>query len=304
MTVKLVTVRHRSGATAGLLLDSGRVVDLGSLSVATGIAVPGLDPQDTAADPVLSILARWDEARGVLRRLDSLAPSTVDRGDVQTLSSDGLGPPILRPGKIIGVGLNYADHAAETGQAVPSIPVLFAKFPTSIVGPGDVVVRPAEVEDLDYEAELGVVIGQRTRDVNPADALRSVAGYLCANDVSARTAQVQTGQWVRGKSFDTFCPIGPALVDAAGVPDPQGLDICCSVDGDTRQQSNTREMIFTVAELVSFCSRALTLEPGDLILTGTPPGVAMGRSPSPWLQPGQSCTVEIEGLGRLTNPIG
>lgn len=302
--MKLVTIRADAGALrAGLLVD-GMAVELQAVADAAGLSVPGLaGVREPALDPWMPILERWDEARSVVAGIEEGAAGAVTKGDVAPAPADRLGPPLARPGKIICVGLNYADHAAETGQPIPTVPVLFAKFATSICGSGDRVVRPAEVTDLDYEAELGVVIGRRAKGLTVADAPAAVAGYLCANDVSARTAQLQTGQWVRGKSFDTFCPIGPVLVEAGEVTDVQALGIRCWVDGEIRQDSNTSQMVFSVAELVAYCSQSFTLEPGDLILTGTPPGVAMGRTPSPWLQPGQTCSVEIDGLGCLSNPI-
>jgi len=187
---------------------------------------------------------------------------------------------------------------------VPDRPILFAKYSTAIVGPWDDIVRPLEVRDLDYEAELCVVIGRGGRRIPLEVALDHVAGYCCANDVSARTAQLKLGdQWLKGKSFDTFCPLGPALVTPDEVADPQVLRIRCLVDGEVRQDDTTAHMVFGVAELISYCSDAFTLEPGDLLLTGTPPGVAMGREPPLWLEPEQVCEVEIDGLGRIANRV-
>lgn len=241
------------------------------------------------------LLAEWGS---MLPRLAALDPSAGPGR-----ASNELGPPIPRPGKIICVGRNYADHAAETGSEVPKSPILFSKFATAVIGPGDRVERPRGILDLDYEAELAVVIGTAGRHIAEADALSHVAGYMCADDISARTAQLGDGQWLRGKSFDTFCPTGPYLVTADEVPDPQALRIRCRVDGETRQDSNTAHMVFGVAELIAFCSRAFTLEPGDVILTGTPDGVALGMKEPRWLQPGQTVEVEIDGLGVLANPI-
>ncbi|HEY6380037.1 MAG TPA: fumarylacetoacetate hydrolase family protein [Candidatus Dormibacteraeota bacterium] len=253
---------------------------------------------------ILALLDAWDEALPVLQRAAAHAAAGRGRSDGAPLDLAVLGPPLPRPRKIICVGLNYADHARETGAQIPKQPVLFAKFATCVRGPADDVIRPLGVTDLDYEAELAVVIGRATRHIPVESALGAVAGYMVANDVSARTAQLREGgQWVKGKSFDSFCPIGPALVATDEVPDPQALPIRCCVDGDLRQNSTTAEMVFSVAELVSFCSQSMTLEPGDLILTGTPPGVALARNPSPWLQPGQLCEVEIEGVGRIANRI-
>lgn len=210
---------------------------------------------------------------------------------------------IERPQKIVCIGLNYRDHAEEQGAQLPSAPLLFAKWPNTLIGPGDPIVIPPVTKHVDYEAELGVVIGERVRGVSTENALEAVAGYLCVNDVSARDLQFSDGQWVRGKSLDTFGPVGPELVPAADVLDPQSLAIRALVNGELRQDSNTANMIFSVAEIVAHISQAITLEPGDLIATGTPAGVGVFREPQVWLQPGDEVTIEIEGLGALTNPV-
>lgn len=214
------------------------------------------------------------------------------------------GLPIERPSKIVCVGMNYRDHAAEAGLEVPDQPVLFAMWPNALIGPGQPIVLPASAPTkVDYEAELGVVIGTRSRAISPEDAPAAVAGYVCVNDVSARDLQFLDGQWTRAKSLDTFCPVGPRLVPAAEIPDPQRLRIRCLVNGEALQDSSTAEMVFTVAELVAFASLEITLEPGDLIATGTPAGVGFTREPPVFLQPGDEVTVEIEGIGALTNPV-
>jgi 5-carboxymethyl-2-hydroxymuconate isomerase len=199
--------------------------------------------------------------------------------------------------------MNYRDHAAEAGLEVPERPVLFAKWPNALIGPGDPIVVPDFTTQVDYEAELGVVIGLRARDVDAASALEAVAGYVCVNDVSARDVQFADGQWTRAKSLDTFCPVGPRLVPAEEVPDPQALRIRCLVNGEVLQDSSTAQMVFGVAEIVAHASRGLTLEPGDLIATGTPAGVGFTREPPVFLRPGDEVTVEIEGVGTLTNPV-
>jgi 2-keto-4-pentenoate hydratase/2-oxohepta-3-ene-1,7-dioic acid hydratase in catechol pathway len=211
--------------------------------------------------------------------------------------------PIDRPGKIVCVGMNYRDHAAESGLEVPDRPVLFAKWPNSLIGPGEPILLPAGFDQVDYEAELGVVIGRRARAVAVADALEAVAGYVCVNDVSARDLQFADGQWTRAKSLDTFCPVGPRLTPAAEIPDPQQLRIRCLVNGEALQDSSTEHMVFSVAGLVAFISEGITLEPGDLIATGTPAGVGFTREPPVFLRPGDEVTVEIEGIGALTNPV-
>jgi 2-keto-4-pentenoate hydratase/2-oxohepta-3-ene-1,7-dioic acid hydratase in catechol pathway len=211
--------------------------------------------------------------------------------------------PIDRPGKIIAVGLNYRDHAEEQDVELPSAPLLFAKWQTSLIGPGEAIVLPRVSQRVDYEAELGVVIGERVRGVSIEDALGAVRGYICVNDVSARDLQFGDGQWTRGKSPDTFCPVGPRLVPREEIDDPQALAIRCILNGETMQDSSTRNMIFSVAEIIAYVSRTITLEPGDLIATGTPAGVGVFRDPKVLLSDGDEVTVEIEGLGALTNPV-
>jgi 2-keto-4-pentenoate hydratase/2-oxohepta-3-ene-1,7-dioic acid hydratase in catechol pathway len=214
--------------------------------------------------------------------------------------SDGL--PIPRPGKIVCVGLNYRDHANESAMELPSAPLLFAKWPNGLVGPGDPILLPHQTAEVDYEAELGVVIGRPARRVAAADAFDHVSGYVCANDVSARDIQFGDGQWTRGKSFDTFCPVGP-MTPAADVADPQALRIRCLLNGEAVQDGTTADMIFGVAELIAYISDGIALEEGDLILTGTPPGVGFVRSPPIFLADGDEVTIEIEGVGSLTNPV-
>lgn len=210
--------------------------------------------------------------------------------------------PIDRPGKIICVGLNYRDHAEEQGVELPEAPLFFAKYTTSLIGPGDAIVIPPVVELCDYEAELGVVIGSTVKGVSVENALEAVAGYVVANDVSARDLQFSDGQWTRGKSPDTFCPVGP-LVPASEVPDPQALPIRAIVSGEVLQDSSTANMIFPVAEIISYASQTSTLEAGDLILTGTPAGVGVFREPKRLLRSGDTVRIEIDGLGALENPV-
>ena len=211
--------------------------------------------------------------------------------------------PLDRPAKIVAVGMNYRDHAAEAGLEVPQRPVFFGLWPSSLIGPGEPIVIPSLSSQIDFEAELGVVIGERARDVPVERAFDVVAGYTCFNDVSARDLQFQDGQWTRAKSLDTFSPVGPHVVPAAAIPDPQALRIRCLLGGEPMQDSSTAEMVFSVAELVSAISRGVTLEPGDLIATGTPAGVGFTREPPRFLQPGDEVTVEIERIGSLTNPV-
>jgi len=206
------------------------------------------------------------------------------------------------PQKIVCVGLNYRDHAEEQGVELPERPLLFAKWPNTLIAAGEAIRIPSISKNVDYEAELGVVIGRRASHVSVDDALGFVRGYVVANDVSGRDLQFSDGQWVRGKSLDTFLPVGE-LVPASEVPDPQSLPIRAILNGQTMQDSNTSNQIFGVAEVIAFVSQAITLEPGDLIITGTPAGVGAFRTPPVWLEPGDEITIEIDGLGRLTNPV-
>jgi 5-carboxymethyl-2-hydroxymuconate isomerase len=210
----------------------------------------------------------------------------------------------LRPGKIVAIGLNYLDHVRETGMEAPERPLVFTKFPSSVIGTGDAIeIDPELTERVDWEVELAVVIGRRARRVDPSAALDHVFGYAVANDVSARDVQFADGQWVRGKSFDTFCPLGPVVVTADEVGDPQRLALRTRVNGDVVQDSSTSEMVFGVAELIAFCSRSFTLEPGDVLLTGTPWGCGEFMDPPRSLAPGDVVETEVEGIGRLRNPV-
>ena len=210
--------------------------------------------------------------------------------------------PVPRPGKVVAIGRNYADHAAEEGAVPPATPLVFAKFPSSVVGPGaDIRWDPSLTAQVDYEAELAVVIGRRARNVTEDDALGHVLGYTCLNDVSARDLQFADGQWVRGKSLDTFCPMGPAIVTTDELPDPGDLRVACIVNGETLQDDRTSAMFFGVRQIISHCSQAFTLEPGDVIATGTPAGVGIFRRPPRLLQDGDVVTIVVEGVGELTN---
>ena len=211
--------------------------------------------------------------------------------------------PIERPGKIICVGLNYRDHAEEQGIDLPTAPLLFAKWGNTLIGPGDPIAIPPIVTKCDYEAELGVVIGERVYGASAENALEAVAGYICVNDVSARDLQFADGQWTRGKSPDTFCPVGPALVPRDQIADPQDLPIRAILNGETVQESTTGNMVFGVAEIIEYVTRTITLEPGDLIATGTPAGVGVFRKPPLFMKPGDEITIEIDGIGSLTNPV-
>lgn len=211
-------------------------------------------------------------------------------------------PPVPHPSKIVAIGLNYRDHAVEAGAPTPTQPTMFAKFPSSLIGHrSEISWDPALTNEVDYEAELAVVIGRRAKSVSEENALDYVFGYTCANDVSARDLQFAESQWVRGKSLDTFCPLGPVIVTSDEIPDPQSLEITCTVNGLQVQSANTSEMFFGVATLISYCSQAFTLEPGDVIITGTPAGVGVFKKPKQMLRNGDEVVVEIGAIGRLIN---
>jgi 2,4-didehydro-3-deoxy-L-rhamnonate hydrolase len=224
-------------------------------------------------------------------------------GDGVPLADVRLLAPVPRPEKIICIGLNYKDHAAESGAEAPTSPVVFSKFANTVIGPDEAIRIPSITQQVDYEAELGVVIGRTTSRLSADSALDHVFGYTCINDVSARDLQFADGQWVRGKTLDTFCPMGPWVVTSDDIPDPQVLPIRCVVNGTTLQDSSTSEMIFSVAEIVAFLSQAITLEAGDVISTGTPAGVGFARKPPIFLNPGDVTRVEIDGIGSLENPV-
>jgi 2,4-diketo-3-deoxy-L-fuconate hydrolase len=208
-----------------------------------------------------------------------------------------------RPGKIVCVGLNYHDHADESGMSIPAQPLLFGKFPNTLVGPGEPIVLPPASTHVYAEAELAVVIGATARSVDRDHAMDHVFGFTVANDVSARDLQFGDGQWFRGKGFDTFCPVLPQIVPRGDLPDPHDVRVVQRVNGTVLQDGNTRDLIFDIPTLVAFASEVMTLEPGDLILTGTPPGVGYFRDPRIALRPGDSIEVEVEGIGTLANPV-
>ena len=244
------------------------------------------------------------EDTSMIARIEQGAGQQSAGGESSALGDVKLHAPVARPGKVIGIGLNYEDHAAETGADIPEKPIVFAKYPNTITGPGEPIRIPKITEQADYEAELAVVIGHRAKNVGAGDALDYVFGYMNANDVSSRDLQFsEGGQWTRSKSLDTFAPTGPYLVTKDEVEDPQNLSVKCTLNGEVMQNGTTEKMIFPVAEIVAFLSTGMTLEPGDIILTGTPPGVGVARNPQVFLKDGDEVTIEIEGLGTLTNPV-
>lgn len=279
--MRFVTCSDGSTLKLGALVDD-RVIDLAALGL------PG-----TMLDFIRAGEEVW--AQAAVRCHASDAPSAPFKS-VQLLA------PLSNPPKLIAIGLNYMDHCREQHVPVPERPLVFAKFASSIVGPGDAIVwDPALTQQVDYEAELAVVIGRPARNVSKESALDHVFGYTIINDISARDLQFTDKQWVRAKSLDTFCPMGPFIVTADEIPDPQLLSIRCLVNDQVLQNSSTAEMIFGVKELIASLSRSFTLEPGDVISTGTPDGVGVFRKPPVFLKDGDVVKVEIERIGRLTN---
>ncbi|MEQ8506582.1 MAG: fumarylacetoacetate hydrolase family protein [Rhodospirillales bacterium] len=263
----------------GLLDAAGRIRDLSD-------RLPDITPETLVSDR--------------LARLSGMDPEEFPAVG----GSPRLGAPVAGVGKIVAIGLNYADHAAEAGMALPEEPIIFTKAITSLSGPTDPVVLPKGSQKGDWEAELAVVIGKRAQYVEEADALDYIAGYSVMNDVSERAFQLETtGQWVKGKSFDTFAPFGPWLVTPDEVPDPQNLHIWCEVSGQMMQDGNTKTMVFNVFNLVHVVSQYMTLMPGDIIATGTPPGVGLGMKPPRFLKAGDVMRVGIEGLGEQKTPV-
>jgi 2-keto-4-pentenoate hydratase/2-oxohepta-3-ene-1,7-dioic acid hydratase in catechol pathway len=220
---------------------------------------------------------------------------TVPLSSVQLLS------PLLRPPRIFCVGLNYQDHATESKMVVQAVPTIFLKLPSAITGPDSDIVLPAGSTQPDYEAELAVVIGQSARNVTRDNWRECVFGYTILNDVSARDVQLATSQWTLGKSFPTFCPIGPWVVTADELTDPHSLDVTLTIGGETLQQANTRDLIFDIPAVLGYISAIVPLEPGDIVSTGTPQGVGLGRTPQRWMRPGEEVAIEVSGIGRLVN---
>jgi 2-keto-4-pentenoate hydratase/2-oxohepta-3-ene-1,7-dioic acid hydratase in catechol pathway len=280
--MKLIRFGERGKEKPGLLLNDGTRVDVSA-------AVTDYNEEFLGTDG-LEKLRRWvDQNAGGLPRV---APSVR------------LGAPICRPSKIVCIGLNYRDHAAETGQEVPKEPVIFFKATSSLVGPNDNVVIPKSATKLDWEVELAFVIGKEARYVAKQNALDHVAGYALHNDYSERVFQLERGgQWVKGKSADTFAPLGPFLATRDEILDPGHLSLWLTVNGVTRQKSNTEQMVFGVADLVSYVSQFMTLLPGDVISTGTPPGVGLGMKPPVYLKPGDVVALGVQGLGESQQEV-
>ena len=246
-----------------------------------------------------AVLGCYDLGSGLIERVRAEMLSLPVVG----LSTIHLSSPIPRPGKVICIGLNYRDHAEESGMPIPTSPIIFSKFSTCVIGSGDAIYIPKGSTQVDYEAELAVVIGRKAKNISASDAMDHVFGYTNFNDVSARDFQFADGQWQRGKSCDTFAPMGPFVATADEIGDPHQLNIKFRLNGETLQDSNTCQLIFKIPELIEFISSSITLEPGDVIATGTPPGVGFARKPPIFMKPGDVAEVEIDGLGTLSNPI-
>ncbi len=295
--MRLVTYLREQRERVGVVLED-QVVDLAALAHHAGSPSPSFESMTAflqgggkAQEDAGRLLAKFPAPE--LAQLPLTAP----------LSAVTLQASVPRPGKIIALGLNYRDHAAEQGIEVPRWPLIFAKFSSSVTGPYDPIILPSEDAEVDYEVELGVVIGRRGRRIGEDQALDYVAGYLVVDDVSARKWQFADQQWTRGKSCDTFAPLGPWLTTRDEVADPHDLTLETRVNGEIRQQSNTSNMIFRIPAAIAFISASITLEPGDIIATGTPPGVGMFRKPPTFLRPGDLVETEVEGLGCLRNTV-
>lgn len=290
--MRLVSYEQNGGWRAGILLDD-TVID--AEAAAQQARLGGSDERWLSNRQIIQAPA--EERAAVAEAAGELASSGMPLGEIH------LGPPIPDPDKVLCMGLNYRDHAEESGLDLPKTPMFFTKFRNSLIGPTDEVRLPGVSEMIDYEAELAVVIGRRARGVSTAQALDYVAGAMALNDVSARDLQMQVSQWTLGKAIDTFAPCGPALVLSEEIADLQSLGIRARVNGETLQDANTSLMVFGVAEAIAFLTRVMTLEPGDIIATGTPAGVGQSRNPQVWLHDGDVVEVEIDGIGTLKNPV-
>ena len=275
--MKILNYRQNNKFVAGIVTDNG-VVGIISLTNSSG--------RFTTED----VKALKNSADKFLNPSELIAESNLE-----------IGACVSNPSKIICIGLNYRRHAIESGMAIPEVPITFTKYNNTLTGYGNDIPLGAQGEQFDYEVELGVVIGKKCKNVSKEDALDYVLGYCVANDLSCRDLQFKTSQWLIGKSLDGFLPLGKYLVTADEIPDPQNLQLTCTLNGELRQNSNTADMIFSVAEIIEFLSKYMTLEPGDLILTGTPEGVIMGMPEKKWLKPGDVVKVEIEKLGFSEN---
>lgn len=279
--MRLITFRRAGGQAGAGAVVGGRVFPLAEIGYGD----------------MLAVAAGGSRARVEIQRWIDRAPASIPLEAVELLA------PIPRPPKLICVGLNYRDHAAETGMEIPKRPTIFSKFSSAITGPGSPIVLPRNSTQPDYEAEFAFVIGPGGRHIAPDDWEKHVFGYTILNDVSARDFQMATSQWMVGKTFDTFAPMGPHIVTADEIVDPHALDISLRVNGEVLQKSNTRELIFKIPELVAYLSSVMTLEAGDVVSTGTPSGVGFARKPPRYLRAGDEVVISVEGVGELRNPV-
>ena len=281
--MRFVTFQVDGQGHPGALADKDTVVDLTGAGFAS----------------ILQVIQAGEEGRKKIEKFLSESPAQAK----QPLASVKLSAPIPKPNKLICVGLNYLDHAKETNSEIPQVPTIFNKFATSVIGPLDKIVLPKVSKAPDYEAEFAFIIGRGGRHIKAEDWPRHIFGYTIINDVSARDYQRATTQWLMGKTFDTFAPMGPWIVTADEIKDPHNLDISIEINGEVLQNSNTRELIFKIPDLIAFLSSVFTLEPGDIVSTGTPAGVGVARQPPRFLKPGDDVVVKIPLIGQLQNPV-
>ena len=302
--MRLVTYTFRGTTRLGAMRGDNEVIDLARASALGGGALP---------DNMMALLALGDAGLDAARRAFAAGDERA-RANRTLAITDGilfqtnepgfrLEAPVMKPGKVLAIGLNYRDHAEEAGMKIPDRPVVFTKVPSCITGPGMPIHRPRVSQSVDWEAELCAVIGRRARHVKAAEALQYVAGIACGNDVSVRDWQFHSGTWMMGKGFDTHGPLGPWLVTLDEVGDPANLEIKTMVNGVEKQHSNTKHLIFNIGQIIEYLTAAFTLDPGDVIFTGTPSGVGASRKPQEWLKAGDTVRVEISKLGVLENPV-
>jgi acylpyruvate hydrolase len=313
--MRLVTFAARGQTRVGVVEDDW-IVDLTRAArahyAARGLSRPGARARALLPPSMTQLLSGGDEALALAREVAAETRRALAGSEARALEDDGvvwrtgdvrLLPPVPAPPKILCVGRNYAEHAREGGGEPPTIPIYFGRFPHSLLGPGEPYVLPAVSEEVDYEGELAAVIGRRGHDIPESRALDYVAGYTVFNDISIRNFQRRTTQWMIGKNFDRSGPLGPSLVTRDEVPDPQSLMLTVDVSGERLQEAGTNTMIFSVAYLIADVSRALTLEPGDIIATGTPSGVGFARKPPRWLRAGDTVRISITKVGVLQTPV-
>ena len=280
--MKLVTYTYKNLTNVGAIVDNKVVDSTGSIDI---------------PDNMLGFLSAGEDAIEAMQNLIESGYNRIPLTDIKLLA------PVPRPGKFLGIGLNYADHIEETKREKPEYPLFFTKQSTCVIADGDAIHRPLVSEKLDYEGELAFVIGKRCKHVSIENAHQVIAGYTIVNDVSVRDWQIRSPTWTLGKSFDTHGPMGPWIVTSDEIKDPHNLNIKTWIDDELRQDSNTKHMLFNCYEMVEYLSKAMTLEPGDVISTGTPSGVGVKMKPRGYMKPGQTAKIEIEGIGALTNPV-